>query len=256
MGDKMDYRVAMDDVPAGGNGNEGKMAKNWMTAAEQNGIPSAFIINGEGKVAWIGHPMSMEKPLEQITSGKFDLKVAAAEARKAKVAEGKLREVMPRLQKALRSNDAKEMLAVADEVIKDVPALEDRLSMMKIQALIRLGEMDKVVEYGNHLIDDVFKDDAEKLNALAWMIVEKPGDKSDSKHLKLGLKAAQKADEVSKGKQPQIADTLAKAYFETGDAAKALETQERALKLAPGTPFEKDQSMKDRLEQYKKAAQK
>src|SRR5437762_6606240 len=55
MGDKMDYRVAMDDVAEGAKGNEGKMAKNWMTAAEQDGIPAAFIVNGEGKVAWIGH---------------------------------------------------------------------------------------------------------------------------------------------------------------------------------------------------------
>src|SRR6266852_6743020 len=30
MGDKMDYTVAMDEVPEGANGNEGKMAKAWM----------------------------------------------------------------------------------------------------------------------------------------------------------------------------------------------------------------------------------
>src|SRR6266516_709944 len=30
MGDKMTYTVAMDDVPAGAKGNDGKMAKAWM----------------------------------------------------------------------------------------------------------------------------------------------------------------------------------------------------------------------------------
>jgi thiol-disulfide isomerase/thioredoxin len=84
MGDKMNYRVAMDDVGEGAKGTNGKMAKNWMIAAEQNGIPTAFIVNGDGKIAWIGHPSSMEKPLEQITSGKWDLDAAAADFKKAK----------------------------------------------------------------------------------------------------------------------------------------------------------------------------
>ena len=53
MGDKMNYRVVMDE-PAG---ERGKMAQTWMMAAGQNGIPTAFVINKEGKIAWIGHPM-------------------------------------------------------------------------------------------------------------------------------------------------------------------------------------------------------
>jgi thiol-disulfide isomerase/thioredoxin len=84
MGDKMDYRVALDDVPAGGNRADGKMAKNWMIAAKQNGIPTAFVIDGEGRVAWVGHPMQMEENLKKIVDGKWDLE-AAAKAFKASV---------------------------------------------------------------------------------------------------------------------------------------------------------------------------
>lgn len=61
MGEQMDYRVAMD-------GRAGKMAKNWMSAAAQKGIPTAFIVNGEGKIAWIGHPMQMEKTLGSVVA--------------------------------------------------------------------------------------------------------------------------------------------------------------------------------------------
>ena len=53
------------------------MAKNWMTAAGQEGIPTAFIVNKEGKIAWIGHPMEMDKPLEKIVAGTWDLKERA-----------------------------------------------------------------------------------------------------------------------------------------------------------------------------------
>jgi len=61
---------------------------------------------------------------------------------------------------------------------------------------------------------------------------------------------------MSEGKDAGIADTLAKAYFESGDVAKALENQERAMKLAVGTGLENDEDMKARLEQYRKAAKK
>lgn len=64
MGAKMDYNV-------GWSSNKGGMAKSWMVAASQNGIPTAFVVKG-GKIAWIGHPMDMEKPLEEIKAGKFD----------------------------------------------------------------------------------------------------------------------------------------------------------------------------------------
>ena len=82
MGDKMDYRVAMDDVA---NNSDGKMAKNWFEAAGQKGIPTAFIINKEGKIAWIGHPASMDGPLEQITEGSWNLTAAIAQSRNKNV---------------------------------------------------------------------------------------------------------------------------------------------------------------------------
>src|SRR6185503_14721465 len=57
MGDKMTYRVALD-VTEGAN--KGAMGDTWMKAAGQNGIPTAFVVNKEGKIAWIGHPANLK----------------------------------------------------------------------------------------------------------------------------------------------------------------------------------------------------
>lgn len=35
-------------------------ARNWLAAAQIRGIPTTFVINGQGRIAWIGHPMSLE----------------------------------------------------------------------------------------------------------------------------------------------------------------------------------------------------
>ena len=50
-----------------------------------------------------------------------------------------------------------------------------------------------------------------------------------------------------------IADTLAKAYFDNGELANAVKTQERVIELAAGTQMEADPGLKKRLRQYKKA---
>lgn len=77
MGDKMDYNVAMDDGRF--------MAENWMDASAQIGIPSAFIIQDQ-KVMWIGHPMSMDEPLDQVVNGTFDLEAFKGEFLKSATA--------------------------------------------------------------------------------------------------------------------------------------------------------------------------
>lgn len=69
MGDKMDYAVAMDTA-------DKFMAKNWMEAAGQNGIPTAFLV-AKGQVVWIGHPMGgLQETLQAVRAGTFDLEKA------------------------------------------------------------------------------------------------------------------------------------------------------------------------------------
>jgi len=50
QGEKMNYTVAVD--------TEGKVGNGYMTAFKQNGIPTAFVVDGQSNVAWVGHPMN------------------------------------------------------------------------------------------------------------------------------------------------------------------------------------------------------
>ena len=66
QGDKMNYTIALD--------KEEKCQKNYMTAYHQKGIPCAFIIDREGLVVWVGHPLRMDEPLKKVVEGTYDLK--------------------------------------------------------------------------------------------------------------------------------------------------------------------------------------
>jgi thiol-disulfide isomerase/thioredoxin len=258
MGDKMEYRVAIDAVPEGKAANEGAMSKAWMQAANCKGIPSAFIVSGDSKIFWIGHPMEMDEPLEKIVSGSWDLKTAIAESalaeKRAKEEAAKIGKIQTDFSQAMQSGDPKKIVAAADAAIQFKPMFERFVGMAKFTALIKLDDQDKALEYGKKLLASDIGEEAQGLNGLAWAVVDPAAKlKPNAKLLAFAVEAAKKADELAKEKDPAIADTLAKCYFDSGDVNKALETQERAVKLSKGTQFEQDKSLVERLEQYKKA---
>lgn len=69
MGDKMAYPVVTDRLDKSGNGI---MASTWLEAAGQAAIPVAFVIDGRGRVAWLGHPQQLENVLDKVLMGRWD----------------------------------------------------------------------------------------------------------------------------------------------------------------------------------------
>ena len=66
---KMDYAVGIDERDTA--------YKAYMEPFDQDGLPHAFIIDKEGRLVWQGHPMgSLDKAVEEVLSGKFNLEAA------------------------------------------------------------------------------------------------------------------------------------------------------------------------------------
>ncbi len=64
MGGKMDYNVAIDTT--------GAVVDGYMTAFQQGGIPTAFVVDAKGKVIWFGHPMAdLDKVVGQVLAGTY-----------------------------------------------------------------------------------------------------------------------------------------------------------------------------------------
>jgi thiol-disulfide isomerase/thioredoxin len=252
MGDQMDYRVAVDKVDDLG---EGAMAAGWMEAAGQGGIPTAFIVGKDGKIAWIGHPGTMDKPLEKIKAGEWDL---AAEAKKAEeeaqVAE-KIQGVLMKLAPLFQAGKFAEVLKGLDAAFAETPEMEEQLAPLKFNLLVQLDRADEAAAYGKKLLEGPLGENEQALNEFAWSLVDpdRQGGAVPKPLLAFALEAAQKASELTDHENPAILDTLALAYFLNGQPAKALEYQEKAVELSPEDGL--DPAMKERLEQYRKAVQ-
>jgi thiol-disulfide isomerase/thioredoxin len=263
MGDKMDYIVALDRVPELRPDDErsqaerrGEMDTNWMIASGQEGIPTAFIIDRESRIAWIGHPMEMDEPLKQVMDGSWDIEKEVKRARHAAEVEPQMRQLQAQRQRALRQQDFDGALRSIEKMIELRPDLEPQLGMEKFFILFSAQkDYDRAYAYANQLADGALKNHSIGLNFIAWTIVDPDTrDTVEKKDLKLAMKAAQRANELTKSKDGAIMDTLAAVYHAQGDIKKALEWQRKAVDASEGTQHETE--LRDRLEQYEAEAEK
>jgi len=69
MADKMTYPVALDNLR---DSPKGTMKDTWLTAAGQKGIPCAFLVGKDGRIAWIGNPSELtDKMIASLLDDKF-----------------------------------------------------------------------------------------------------------------------------------------------------------------------------------------
>lgn len=247
-GDKMNYRVAYD-----GDEGRGEMARTYMKAAGRPGIPSAFIVDQEGRVAWIGHPLfNMDEALEKIVSGSWDLKAEVEKARVAAENETRVRTLQRQIRAAGTNKNALEAITAAESLLA-IDANEHygaAIAAVRI-AIVAAKDPKAAYAFGGRLVDGAFKDNSEALNSLAWMILDDAEvAAAGERDLTLALRAAQRASDVSAQANAAIEDTLARAHFETGNTAKAIEIQTRAITLASE---EMRPELRKTLEKYQKA---
>ena len=245
MGDKMTYRVALDDKA---DKETGAMAQNWMEAAGQEGIPSAFVVDTKGRIAWIGHPMELkDQVIEDVLAGKFDVRKAAEDYDKKQRNEAKLRVAGQELGRAMQKKDWDAATAKLDEIEKLLP--EDARSGVGVTRFsILIGKKDYPAAYKLAAkISEANKDDMQLQNDLAWQIAT---DKQiEQRDLKLAQTIATRGSEAAKGKNPAVLDTLARVLFMQDKKDEAIAMQEKAVKLAEADAKE---GMQSTLDSYKK----
>jgi thiol-disulfide isomerase/thioredoxin len=228
MGDQMTYRVALDDKSSD---TKGAMAVTWMDAADQNGIPTAFIVNQHGRIAWIGHPMELdEKTLEDILAGRFDITKYAAEYERQQQAQAREMELSKKLGQALKDKDWDAAEAAVAEMKKSESDMGDSLDTVRFSILLGRKNYAEAYKLAESL-SDAHPTNAMIQNSLAWTIATQPG--LEKRDLALAGKMAGRANEATKGKEPAVLDTLARVQFMNGKTNEAIATEQKALDIAP-----------------------
>jgi len=266
MGKKMDYVVALDKLPPDdevkpadekeekkekkddGKEAEGKepsktkkeltTSQRYLEAAEVEGIPHAFVVGKDGKIAWHGHPMNgLDRKLAEMVGDK-------EYAERAK----KIEQIRENIGSAFQDEKFDEALAGLEELQK----LEPNDSLYRVRyhvLLVRKKDAPAAALIASQILKSV--DDPEILNEFSWGLLTDE-ELEGVRDTKLALEVAKKANDLTAGKDWSIVDTYARALFETGDKKAAIAEQKKAIALAGEAKLDKESmgNLKEALERY------
>jgi thiol-disulfide isomerase/thioredoxin len=263
FGQQMNYTIAVDDYPPAPADianptkwalDQGKMSINWMKASgrAELGIPTVFIVDRDGFVAWIGESdEELDEPLAKIIAGKWDLAAESANYRTRLEAAVKAKPTNDQLNSALRKKQWKEVIECCDKMLAVDPIGSAAIAGCKFQTLlIEMKETERALAFAREAIDHVARNSAPALGQIAYVIAEMSGAEG-RKHLDLALEAANRANTLAHERRPGVLETLAQIYFLKGDLPNAVDCQTKAVRAVGGFA---SASMKEKLKKLQEAA--
>ena len=263
MGTRMAYRVAAQDSSF--------MEVGWYKAFGEPAIPISFIVDGEGKLAWIGHPMDLNKILPRILNNKWDIKVELAERKEAKRIEGlddslsfELNMCTGDFYKQDYIGKPDSVLLMISEMVKKEPQLKYAyLTAAHTFAALLKTDPAKAYEFGKELLIATSGDDDPPYTGIIENIIWY-SDKINlpSGIYQLGAETYQaRIDRIPYPKiynMPKHYKQMAEWYWLANDRSKAIEGMQKAIEALKS---KKDFSATDlsvlesRLSEFKKGSQ-
>lgn len=217
QGSAMDYLVAADPKNQIGN--------DWMKAASEGGIPCAFIIGKDGKIAWIGYPTQAEGVLQKVLEGTYDV-AAARETRETRL------KVLRPIEEAMAAKKYAVAAKAIDAAIQSKPTLEYQLTYPRLVALFH-SDLQAGIKLSQRIIDE-----AKPPTGAYYMISSIFA--SESKLSKAAYEYGIKVIDEARTQTPRdymLVAIRAEASFHAGDKAQAIKFGEEAKDMADKEPL-------------------
>ena len=213
QGIKMKYNVGID--------NRRRSSRTWMKAAGLNGIPSAFIVDKNGVIQWIGNPLdpNFDVMLEKVMSGRYDVnKMNDAKGSKKEADRSRSLQSWDPAQKAYENAIAIDPIVFADQYIE----LFNMLLIDKRDVASAYALADKIItERGS--------EDPELLTWLAKEIASNEEISDSDRRMDVAMKAAKTALTFAKRKNdPKYTSTIAFVYYYDDKIDDAIDWQRKA----------------------------
>ena len=194
----------------------------------RNFNPRFFIVK-DGVVQWFGHPKEAAEPLAKLAAGTWDpasVRAAIDLDGVAALAKNYLDNIARECEK---TDDWKPMLTAIDSVIAAIPERAGQYEAQRFVVMIGLCDMGTAGDDYGREVAKRHPEEMATIRSLSRAILQSPYVKN--RNLDLGMEFALAADALAKGLDARVADTVALAHFSKGDRAKAIEHEERAVRL-------------------------
>ena len=217
--------------------------QDYMDAANQEGIPTSFIVGKTGQIEWIGHPMELDEPLEAVVEGTWDRE----EYKKVHEAEQDFEKSIQQISMLAGAEKFDDAIKLAEKKMKSVEVDEFKDRWMSVRNSLKLsaGKVDdEVIAYYRKEIAKM-KGNPVAIGRFSFSLygVLEGGGKAGplaEDAIKALESECQDADDEIK---PFLYNALAKLCDATGKLKQAIKAQQQAIEFSEGR-------QKLRLEQY------
>ncbi len=255
LGHRMDYHVAAEDSDY--------METGWFGASGEQGIPKSFVIDQEGRLAWIGHPKGgLDEVLSKIVNNDWDIEKALAKRnldRRLEELDDSLSYELMRYAGNLEKDDPGKpdsALLAINEIVRKEPGLKyaPSISFYTFSALLKTDPY-KAYEYGKLMLGTSTYDDPHY--HLIWGPVNLYSNKLNlpEEIYQLGAEAYQKRiDAYPESVRPEFYYNMARLYRLANDKSKAVDAARKAVEALKSEEHFSGadlDSYEDRLRQYK-----
>ncbi|NEU99609.1 TlpA disulfide reductase family protein [Bradyrhizobium uaiense] len=235
---KLNYRIAFD--------YSGEMDKLWMEPSFSFGIPTSFVVDRDGQIAFIGHPTQLDDVLPKVLDGIWRTSDEAKAADTNRTDENQritreiavLKPIYAKLQPAMEAEDWKAAFSAVEEGLALVP---NQIEFRRLHAhllLHKMRDMRTGLPAMRQLVRDAIDQRSEQWMTIA--ISELFGPAIDTSHLPRADRFAMGRDlsEHILALNPPQGDgykflaygAVAQYYYESGNKERAIELVELALK--------------------------
>jgi hypothetical protein len=222
------------------------MATQWLAAANVEVIPTAFVVDGTGKIAWIGHPLKVEDVVQKILAGTWDITSAAKKDELKKLDK----QQWPRLQKMLDEGKFQGTLDEVNALLAKEPGLKYQsfVGFCTFRALCQT-DPGKAVDFAKAWT--TASDDPEDFGGICSVVSlpENQGNKSLNFYAADSIeKNLAQTDADAPSSPAEIAwqrDLQSDFYQRAGDRQKALASAKIALAQATSDPKMTKEQIRD-----------
>jgi thiol-disulfide isomerase/thioredoxin len=214
----------------------------WMTAARQAGIPCCFVVDGAGKIAYIGHPMYLDLVLPKVVAGTW----TGTDVKSLLAAQAEVNGVF----KVLRDPDPEVALKALAALDANYPQLSNIPYLVgpRINLLLKAKKYGEAKQAAESAIARAVKqEDASALQNLSGAL-RSPGAKEEKEIAALAVQAAEAGLKVAGDKDVIALMNVAETHFALGNNAKAREYG--ALAIAAAESPQQKQDVEQRVKAY------
>ncbi|MDX8469994.1 TlpA disulfide reductase family protein [Mesorhizobium sp. VK23B] len=238
----LNYRIAFDPT--------GEMNKLWREPSFSVGIPTSFVVDRDGHIAFIGHPRQLDEVLPKVLNGSWRASDEAKAADTARIArsgaiareQALKKPINDRFWAAIKAEDWTMALSAIEEGIALMPDnISFRLAHVHL-LLHRMNDMQKGMPVMRQLVRDAIDRNSENWMLAALGQLFSPAH--DHSHFPSGERFAmgKKLSEHILALNPPQADgpkfrsypAVARYYYDSGNKDRAIELLRLALKSLEG----------------------